>query len=357
MTTYIQADHLYRLCETAASERGVGDEHASWFARALTRTSLMGIDTHGVRLLPLYLRELDEGRSKPRPDIRTIRQSHGTALLDADCAPGVVAGTHAAGLASELAREYGVSVVGVANSNHFGAASVYGELIASRGLIGIVTTSAAARMAPFNGKRAMFGTNPICFAAPAREGDAYLFDMATSQISYSQVKHYRRNGLDLPRGWALDRDGQPAGDPARVESLAPLGGYKGQGLAMMVQILSCLITSMPLDHALTHLDVEPYDRGRQIGHCFIAIDPARFGSLERFTQSVSELMQVIRETPAAEGAEVLVAGDPQKTSIARRMRTGIPLNADERLSLSREAERLGLGKIFSDTEALQKETA
>ncbi len=357
MTTYIRPDEVHELCERAASARGVSARHAGWFARALTRTSLMGIDTHGIRLLPLYLRELDEGRSNPRPAVRTIRQSGGTALVDADSALGIVAGTHAAALASELAGQYGVGVVAVANSNHFGAASVYGELIGSRGLIGIVTTSAAARMAPFNGKRAMFGTNPICFAAPACGDDLYLFDMATSQVSYSQVKHYRRNSLELPLGWALDEHGDPAGDPSRVASLAPLGGYKGQGLAMMVQILSCLLTSMPLDHELSHLDAEPYDRGRQIGHCLIAIDPARFGSLDRFRENVSSLMQAIRETPSVDGKQVLVAGDPQRACAESRTRTGIPLSADEARSLAREARRLGLSGLLSGTEALQTEAA
>ncbi len=311
----------------------------------------MGIDTHGVRLLPLYLRELDEGRSNARPNMETVRQFNGTALIHADSAPGVVAGAHAARLASDLALEYGVSVVTVGHSNHFGAASVYGERIASQGLIGIVTTSAAARMAPFNAKRAMFGTNPICFAAPARGTDMYLFDMATSQISYSQVKHFRRNGLELMPGWALDRDGHPVSDPALVESLATLGGYKGQGLAMMVQILSCLLTSMPFDHQLSHLDAEPYSHGRQIGHCLIAMDPARFGSLDDFRAGVSELMQTIRATPATEGAHVQIAGDSQKASIARRTQEGIPLNDDELRGLSQEAQRLGLAHIFSRDEA------
>ncbi|WP_246797682.1 Ldh family oxidoreductase [Burkholderia perseverans] len=357
MNNLVQAERLRQLCETAALRRGLSATHGAWFADGLIRTSLMGIDTHGVRLLPLYLRELDEGRSNPEPALRTVRRFHGTALLDADAAPGVVAGSHAARLASELARECGVGVVAVANSNHFGAASVYGEWIASQGLVGIVTTSAAARMAPFNATRAMFGTNPICFAAPARDGDLYLLDMATSQISYSQVKHFRRNGMALPPGWALDADGQPVTDPAQVVSLATLGGYKGQGLAMMVQILSCLLTAMPLDHALTHLDAEPYDRGREIGHCLIAIDPARFGPLDNFTAGVSALMQAIRETPAVDGERVRVAGDPQKASIARRTEHGIPLNDDEWRGLQAEAGRLGLGHLFSTDHMQHKETA
>lgn len=328
MMTSIHFQRAHDVCRAALLRRGVNEEHAQWFADALVRTSLAGIDTHGLRLLALYLRELDEGRSNPNPIMRS-RASGATISLDADHALGAIAGTHAAYLASELAAENGVGVVSVANSNHFGAASVYGNIIASRDLVGIVTTSAAARMAPFNGRVPMFGTNPICFSTPSDAEKPYVFDMATSQISYSQIKHYRKQGLPLPVGWALDVDGEATGEPGNVHSLSPLGGYKGQGLAMMVQILSCLLPAMPLDHELEHLDTGSFDEGRRIGHFFLAIDPARFVDLQWFKQSIAALMQKIRETPAQIGRQVLVPGDPQAHCEKDRIANGIPLNAEE----------------------------
>ena len=333
------------ICEHAAMRRGVSSAHAKWFAHALIETSLMGIDTHGLRLLPLYLRELDEGRSNPTPKIKILRQRGGIATLDADSALGTVAGMHAAHLAVDLAKQHGISAVSVGNSNHFGAASVYGLEIAAQGLVGMITTSAAARMAPFNGKQPMFGTNPICFVAPAASGKNYLFDMATSQISYSQIKHYRKNGKQLPLGWVLDDAGEYTEQPDKVVSLAPLGGYKGQGLAMMVQILSCLLSGMPLDHDLEHLDTGRFDIGRNIGHFLLAIDVAALTNPEHFQDAVVSLMDVVRATPAREGEHVLVAGDPQAATKKQRLANGIPALKEEAAVLLREAQFLAMPEV------------
>jgi len=355
---HIDPNAARRLCEGAAIDRGLSEEHARWFAHGLVETSLMGIDTHGLRLLPLYLRELEEGRSNSKPTIRLLRQRGGAAVLDADAALGTVAGIYASRLATALAEQHAVGAVAVANSNHFGAASIYGLEIASRGMLGLITTSAAARMAPFNGKRPLFGTNPICFAAPAGgRGGTFLFDMATSQISYSQVKHYRKNRMTLPSGWALDEAGDFTTDPGQVVSLAPLGGYKGQGLAMMVQILSCLLTGMPLDHQLEHLDTGRFDAGRRIGHFILAIDVSAFAEPDQFQSAVAGLMSLLRDTPAREGTHVLVAGDPQATARRHRLAHGIPASDEEADFLLREARRSGTPEldnlIMDKTEALQ----
>jgi len=351
---HLNARQAQRICERAATSRGLSTEHAQWFAHALVETSLMGIDTHGLRLLPLYLRELDEGRSKPCPVMKVRRRRGGVATLDADAALGAVAGVHAARLAATLAAENGVGAVAVANSNHFGAASIYGLEIASRGMVGIVTTSAAARVAPFNGREPLFGTNPLCFAAPAAGEGAYLLDMATSQISYSQIKHYRQHRMEIPSGYALNRSGDYTGNPDEVVSLAPLGGYKGQGLAMMVQILSCLLAGTPLDHELEHLDTGRFDVGRDIAHFMIAIDVASFTDPEQFQSSVAALMSLVRRSPAREGERVLVAGDPQATTKQRRLVDGIPATDAEAAVLVREAHLLGL--LDTDDDALFMKT-
>ena len=191
----------------------------------------------------------------------------------------------------------------------------------------------------------MFGTNPICFAAPAIADKNYLLDMATSQISYSQIKHYRKNGHQLPIGWVLDERGEYTQDPEQLVSLAPLGGYKGQGLAMMVEILSCLLSSMPLDHELEHLDTGRFDVSRNIGHFMLAIDVAAFTDLEYFQDALMSLMNVVRATPARAGERVLIAGDPQAATRQERLAKGIPASAEELAILLHEAELLEMSDI------------
>jgi len=331
-----------RLCKKAVQRRGVSEEHAQWFSDALVETSLMGIDTHGLRLLPIYLRELDEGRSRACPSLCVIRQDGPTAVLDANDALGIVAGCHAVNITVEMARKQGVGAVAVINSNHFGAAGVYGARLAAHGLIGLVTTSAAARMAAFNGSVPLFGTNPLCFSAPACDGHPYVFDMATSQVSYSQIKHMRRQGQPIEAGWALDGNGESTTDPSVAESLSPLGGYKGQGLAMMVQVLGALLAGMPGDTAITHLDTPPFTHGRKIGHFLLAIDPTRFGDPNAFAMRVRSLMEAVRASPARSGRTVQVAGDPQARARQERLTQGIPLGDEESAALGIESQHVYL---------------
>lgn len=333
------------ICEHAALKRKLAPEHAKWFANGLIETSLMGIDTHGIRLLSLYLRELDEGRSNPVPQIKTIQQKGSIIALDADGALGTIAGTYAAKQAVEIARKNGISAVSIANSNHFGAASIYGLEIAKEGMIGIVTTSAAARMAPYNGKVPIFGTNPICFSAPASNGKYYLFDMATSQVSYSQVKNYKKNNKELPLGWVLDKNGKPTTQAHEAVSLSPLGGYKGQGLAMMVQILSCLLSSMPLDNKLEHLDTGSFNISRNIGHFMIAIDISSFLDSSDFHEALTNLMNMVRETPSVENESVFVAGDIQEEIKNKRLILGIPASNEEIKTLLNEAKLIKFKEI------------
>lgn len=345
MMTYVAHEQAVQAISHCARHHGLGPLHAQWFAEALVQTSLDGIDTHGIRLLPIYLRELQEGRANPRPDFQLNHPFPAFCSMSADDAPGVVAGVFAADHCASLAELHGVGVVSVGGSNHFGAASVYGKRIAAKGMVAIVMTSAAARMAPAAGRVALFGTNPICFVAPGEDEDLFVLDMATSQISYSQIKHYRRHGTDLPTGWAKDATGHFTHDPMSAHSLAPLGGYKGQGLAMMVELLSGALAGMPADHQLSQLDEAPFNEGRQIAHFFLAL---RCDSVVRpgFSRAVANLMTTVRACPGAGEETVLVAGDLQRKTRQDRMQNGIPLLDEDHAALVDAAAAAGWQGTF-----------
>jgi LDH2 family malate/lactate/ureidoglycolate dehydrogenase len=258
--------------------------------------------------------------------------------LDAGHALGLVAGRLACAEAVRLAREHGVGVVSVRNSNHFGAAAVYTLEMARQGAIGLALTNSDALVAPFGGVRPLFGTNPISFAAPGEGDEGVCADFATSQVSYSRVKHYRSQGLPLEPGWAVTG----MGEDGEISALKPLGGHKGQGLAMMVEILCPLLAGMPFDHELSHLYGEPYDQPRQVAHLFLAFDPGAFLDAAAFRASVSRLMRLVREQPpAVPGEGVRVPGDPEEECAARRRVEGIPLTADELAAFRRIEEETG----------------
>lgn len=331
---------LDRTMRTALLRRGLSEEHAGWVVDGLLETSLRGVDTHGVRLFPTYIAELDGGRSRARPEMTWIGDPaprHAARLLDAGAALGLVAGRFACAEAVRLAREHGVGTVAVRNSNHFGAASVYTLAMARQGVLGMSFTNSDALVAPFHGVRPIFGTNPISLAVQGEGDDLFCADFATSQVSYSKVKHYNAQGIQLEPGWAVTADGRDAAEEeaGEVSALKPLGGHKGQCLGMMVEILCALLGGMPLDHELSHLYGEPYDEPRQVAHLFLAYDIAAFQNPAAFRASLSRLLRLVREQPAVEGERVIVPGDLESEETARRRVEGIPLTEGEAAAFER----------------------
>jgi len=262
--------------------------------------------------------------------------------MDADSGSGIIAGIVATHKAIDLAKQHGIGVVAVKNSNHFGAASVYGDIIAKHNLIGIVTSSAAPRVVPFNGKEKLFGTDPFCFTVPINDTEIFSLDMATSQICYSQVKEYRSRNLELETNWAVDAEGDPTVNPSEFSSLTPLGGYKGQGLSMMVQILSSLLAGGLFDFQLSHLDEEPYNKGRGISHFFMALDINAFIPLAIFKKNMQEYISYIKNAESVAGAEIMFAGEPQQREAQERRMSGIPLSDKDYDALKKIEEELAV---------------
>ena len=322
----------------ALLRRGLSPEHAGFVVDGLLLASLRGVDTHGVRLFPVYLAELDGGRARARPEICWHTGAVAFRVMDAGDALGLVAGRIACREAVRLAKTNGIGGVAVKRSNHFGAASVYSLEMAREGAIGLAFTNSDALVAPAGGVRPLFGTNPLSLAAQGAGGDLFCADLATSQVSYSKVKAYRESGLPLAPGWAVTADGRDAALESNREpgsdllALQPLGAgasHKGHCLAMMVEILTALLTGMPFDHELSHLYGEPYDEPRQVAHLFLAIDVAAAGDPEIFRARLSRLLELNRAQEAAPGARVLAPGDLEQEAERDRTEHGIPLSEGE----------------------------
>ena len=331
-------ERLAGIMTRALVRRGVSEEHAGWVAEALVSTSLRGVDTHGVRLFPTYLKELDGGRSKARPVLHWSAERGAARRLDAGGALGIVAGMTACREAVRLAQGYGVGAVSVRSSNHFGAGAVYTLEMARAGTVGLAFTNSDALVAPHGGSNPLFGTNPLSMAAQGLGDDLFCADFATSQVSYSRVKSCRERGEPLAPGWAVTADGADAaqGDGSLpIAALLPLGGqsgHKGECLGMIVQVLCALLAGTPFDHELSHLYGEPYDQPRQVAHLFLALDVAAFEEPMVFRARLSRLLHQVRaQEPAPEAAagRVLAPGDPEQEAERERRQSGIPLGEEE----------------------------
>lgn len=327
----IPAKLLHRQIALVFEAWGLPEEDAAATADVLTRADLMGIDSHGLTLLPLYDELIRSGRLEPKAEIRVVRSFGATAIIDGGGGFGQVPSVRAMDLAIEKARAFGIGAVGVRNSNHYGAAGVYALRAAEAGLIGLSTTAVyKASIVPTFGREPRLGTNPIAFAAPGRRNKPFLLDMATSTIAIGKLKLAAREGKELPDGWALDREGRPQHDPeqALVDRLmTPLGGsramggHKGYGLAAMVEVFSTLLSGASFA-PLRDPEADRFD----VGHFHMAIHPDAFREPGEFADDLDAFMDCLHATrPADPSQPVLVPGDPEHSAFERRSREGVPV--------------------------------
>jgi len=331
-TVKTHQDRLVPHQELTAFSRGVFDriqcssEIAESVVYGLVETSLDGVDTHGIRLLPAYAKAGLEGRANLNPKIKIEDTASATTVLDGDKTYGMYSTRVGMSHALELAGQHGIAAVAIRNSFHFGAAGLYVLPAAHAGFLGFCFTNSSASVVPTGGKTPMLGTNPIAFGAPCEGEEPFRLDMATSQTTWNNVLLHRATGLPLEPGWAVDTDGKPTTDPHLARTLVSAGGYKGYGLGLMVDILSGLLTGMDFGPHVAGL----YPKGKQehlgLGHFLIAINISSFVPLTVFAPRMKEMLDGLRSTqPVNEAMPVLVPNDPQKATRAERLRDGVPI--------------------------------
>ncbi len=331
-----------RRCDT-------DDASTEAVTRALVTASRMGTDSHGLRLLPHYVMAVQGGRIKARPAMEFTQRMPATGYLDADDGFGHLAGYTAIEHAIELAETTGIGAVAVANSSHFGAAGCYALEAARRGYIGLSLCNADALVSLHRGQTSFHGTNPIAFAAPVPNSPPYLLDMATSAIPWNRVKQYRAINRELPANVVVDPHGELTSDPHLAESLLPLGGadfgFKGAGLAGMVEVLSATLTGMVHGFRMLPMNSPDMSTPRGVGHFFLVMHPGAFTDRATYERSIVAYLNDLRGQPARAGEEVLAPGDREWRCQARRDVEGIPLDAANLAAYRQLAEELDVPSL------------
>lgn len=320
---------------------GMSSELAEGTARLMCQADLMGVDSHGISMLPTYETKLQAGTLQIGAVPSVVRRFGATAVVDGGAGLGHPAGELGMRTAIELAAEHGVGVAVVGNSHHFGAAGVYARLALEQGMVGMVCSSATHPiMVPTGARRPALGTNPLAFAAPAANGDAFVLDMATTTVAANKVKVYDYYGKKLPAGWVVNADGEAVTDSKAamdwifqqtLGGLTPLGGepemgsHKGYGLAMMIQILGGTLAAASFPATL-HANRQPGDPDN-VGHFMLALNPAVFRADQAFEQDLSDALSHLRGLePVTPDTPVKVAGDPENAVTRQRTEDGIPLS-------------------------------
>ncbi|MFX1483581.1 MAG: Ldh family oxidoreductase [Promethearchaeota archaeon] len=355
-TKRIHHEELRIFAQQVIMKLGAKEEDAYHVADNLVTSNLRGIDSHGVGRLKRYVEGIKTGYILPNIEPEVKKDSPIIANIDAMNGLGQPAGVFGMRLAIEKARNLGVGIVTVFNSNHFGFAGYYAMMALEESFIGITMTNSEPLVVPTFSKNAMIGTNPIAFAAPTKAQRPWVMDLATSVVPSGKLEVYDRAGKDIPLGWATDENGSSTEDPARVlknlyrglgeGGILPLGGegelhggHKGYGLATMVEVLSGVMSGGNILRDLKFFkDGKPSHP--RIGHFFMALDPSYFIDIDSFKSRMDDLIVRLKNAEKAEGqSRIFVHGEKEFEECERRSADGIPL--DERtieslLELSKE---------------------
>ena len=337
----LSASTLTKFASDILTAAGAPPDKAAITAESLIASNLRGVDSHGLQLLPYYIEQILVGEMDPEADGRVASESGSCLTFDAQNALGQWVAHTCCDHAIRLAKDHGTAVVVARESNHFGACAWWAQRMRSAGLIGLVFCNASPIVPPWQGREGRIGTNPICMSVPG----PWLLDMATTTVAAGKIFKAFINGKpEIPDGWAFDSTGVPTTDTQAAYNggmLMPLGGYKGSGLGLMVEILCSVLSGGVMSTEVGGIRIR--GRHNRCSQCFIAIDIARFMPVEEFTARVEQLVTLIKSTPTAPGYdEVMVAGDPEWRTEAERLRSGIPLEAGNWDLLVKAADRLGV---------------
>jgi len=330
----IPTPELRQLIKTLLLAYDCDSAQAEILSRVLSWNSQINRPTQGAWRLPVLINRLQKGRITTPCQLNFEQKSPAMGLMDGNNGFGQYVSHHSMLKAIELAKSQGVGVVGVRNSNWNGSGAYYTQLAAEQGMIGISTSNSVPKVAPFGGTQAVFGTNPMAFGVPRRDGRSILLDMATAASAGSSIKRAIETGEQLPEGIAVDANGQPITDPNEVKNgtVLPFGGAKGYGLSLMVEILSAVITGAGISHQVASMH-DDFERNSNNGHLFIALDVSRFMPLDQYYQRLEQLSELIHDAGGKTNNIPSLPGESRWQAYDKSQREGITLDEHTRNAL------------------------
>ena len=324
----IQAGRLREVSVQILKGLNATQEEAELVADCLVRAEMRGIDTHGVHFLKLLSDRIDARMIHIPTPLKVIREDHTTAILDGGNGLGQVAAHRAMKMSIQKARDFGMGITLVRNTNHIGILAFYTPMAAEEGMVGIVMSNSAPSMSPWGGAEPFLGTNPISIAIPGGEEGAVVLDMSSSVVARGKIRRAQRMKERIPLGWALDDTGTPTTDPvaALKGSLLPIGGPKGYGLALMIDVLAGLLSGSQYGPEVKtfHQPLGPTG----IGVFTMAIDIERFMPLHQFKDLMTSYAKSIKKTKKAkEVSQIYLPGEIELEKEKKSITEGIELDS------------------------------
>lgn len=344
----IAPEPLIDFAEAVFQSLGVPESDACLFADSLVQADLWGHQSHGVLRLPWYAARLKSGAMAAVTTPEFVVDCGSVAVIDGHDGIGQVLAEKAMAEAIARAKAHGVGAVAIRNSNHFGTAMYFTREAAARSCIGVLTTNASPAMAPWGGREKIVGNNPWSIAAPGGERGPVVLDIANTAVARGKLYLAKQKGEDIPAGWAMSAEGLPTIDPAEgiAGLILPMGGHKGYGISVMMDILSGVLTGSRFLGGVSG----PYQAERKsgAGHMALALDIAAFREPADFIADMDRLIDELKSAESAEGFdEVFYPGEIEARNDVRNRREGLGLPEETRANLCDLARALGLESRFS----------
>lgn len=357
-------DDLKAYMVSFFTKLSVPQADAETAAEVLLAADLRGVDSHGIiRLNTYYGDRLRKGLIDPLTPVAILNETPVSLALSAGNGMGQVVGKHAMTCAIDKARQSGMAMVTVRNSNHYGIAGYYAMMALPEDMIGISFTNSQPLVAPTYGRTSILGTNPIAVAAPAGQERPYVLDMATSIVPIGRITVYQKAGKKIPEGWGVNSQGEVTDDPSAVlkgGALMPLGGidlmrgYKGYGLSMLVDIFSGVLSGAAYGTKVAGPNV---NRIADVGHFFGAIKIEAFRSIADFTRDMDGLIRMLKDAPKATGQErIYIHGEKEFERAELNAREGVPLLPEVVKMLQDSGNQVGLPFDLATIKEIEQES-
>lgn len=364
---WVDFDIIEKFMVDTFTAVGVPEEDAKICADVLITADKRGIDSHGAgRFKSIYYDRIREGIQNPITNFEVIKDGPTTAVVDGHNGMGHAIGVKAMQMAIDKAKKYGMGMVAVRNSTHYGIAGYYPLMAIKNGMIGITGSNARPSIAPTFGVENMLGTNPMTFGIPTDEEFPFVLDCATSVSQRGKIEVYDRIGKDIPKGWVIGEDGEARTDTHQIlidlvkgkAALTPLGGigeetagYKGFGYATIVEILCAALQDGAYLKELSGIDKEGNKVPYRLGHFFIAIDVSSFINIDIFKSIAGNILRNLRDSKKAPGQErIYTAGEKEYIAGIERKEKGVPLNETLQKEFIQVRDELGLSQYKFDFE-------
>jgi LDH2 family malate/lactate/ureidoglycolate dehydrogenase len=344
----VTVDKLKDFCVRAFRVCGLSQEHAELSADTLVKAEMRGVGSHGLIRLPFYCQRLLDRGSNPNPHVKIVAEKPSMILVDGDNGLGQVVSVEAMNMVIARAKSQGVCFAGVRNSCHFGMAAYYPMIALDQRMIGLAGCNTSPVMAPWGGNKSAIGNNPLAIAVPTGKEYPLVLDMAMSVVSGGKVRLEAVKGTRIPKDWVLDEKGRPTDNPADFfphGTLLPLG-HKGFGLAIMIEVLSGVLTQSKI---LKEVDLWFKETSNPInlGHFFMALDVSTFMDLDSFKARVNYMIDVLKSTPPMEGSDgIFMPGEIEYTKEQVCIKYGISVDPEVRKTLDTFATKIHIPKLI-----------